>query len=134
MGSLAVVPAVGGVVTGPDGRLLVVQRAHAPSAGLWSVPGGKVEPGEADEEAVAREVAEETGLTVRVGRLLGEVDVPGAGVLFRVRDFACTPVGGSLLAGGDAREARYVDGASLRALPLVPGLLAALGSWGVLPA
>src|SRR4051812_45185259 len=57
-----VVACVGAVVTDGHGRLLVVRRANDPSAGLWSVPGGKVEPGEDDAAAVVREAYEETGL------------------------------------------------------------------------
>ncbi|NHC13240.1 NUDIX hydrolase [Motilibacter deserti] len=130
----AVVDCVGAVVV-DDGRLLVVRRAHAPSAGLWSVPGGKVEPGETDAQAVVREAAEETGLRVHVGRLLGQVDIEAAvpGVVLRVRDYACIPAGGSLTAGSDALEARWVTPGELRGLELVPGLLDALTTWGALP-
>lgn len=49
-----------------DGRVLVAQRAAAPSSGLWSLPGGLVEPGERLAEAAARELHEETGLTARL--------------------------------------------------------------------
>jgi mutator protein MutT len=125
------VPCVGAVITDSSGRLLVVRRAHEPGAGRWSIPGGRVEPGETDEQAVMREAREETGLDVSVGRLLGEVEVPGPGVLFRIRDFACHLVGGSLVAGDDAAEARFVDAAELRRLPLVDGLLEWLRRWDV---
>ena len=50
-----------------DGRVLAAQRTRpAELAGRWELPGGTVEPGESHEEAAAREVAEETGLVVRV--------------------------------------------------------------------
>lgn len=125
------VACVGAVVTDAAGRLLVVKRAHEPGAGLWSIPGGRVEPGETDEQAAVREAREETGLEVAVGRLLGEVDVPGPGVVFRIRDFECRPVGGTLLPGDDAADARYVDASELRALALVDGLLEWLRVWRV---
>ncbi|MUL66783.1 DNA mismatch repair protein MutT [Mycobacterium sp. CBMA 234] len=59
-----------------DARLLVAQRNRPPElAGLWELPGGKVNPGETDEQALARELHEELGVTVAVGARLGE-DVP----------------------------------------------------------
>ena len=62
---------VGALVHDSNGRLLLVRRANPPGEGMWSIPGGRVEPGETDEAAVTREVAEETGLSVTVGRLVG---------------------------------------------------------------
>jgi 8-oxo-dGTP diphosphatase len=56
-GSVPEVPCVGAVVHDGQGRLLLVRRGHAPSAGLWSVPGGRVEAGESEVEAVVRELA-----------------------------------------------------------------------------
>src|SRR5215468_9537567 len=68
------VDCVGALVYDEQHRLLVVRRAHEPGRGLWSIPGGRVEPGEDDPAAVIREVAEETGLTVEVGAMVGEVE------------------------------------------------------------
>ncbi|MGI8799897.1 MAG: NUDIX hydrolase, partial [Pseudonocardia sp.] len=63
------VACVGAIVRDAAGRLLLVQRVNEPGAGRWSLPGGRVEPGETDQDAVVREVAEETGLQVRTTRL-----------------------------------------------------------------
>ena len=102
--------------------------------GLWSLPGGRIEPGETDIEALAREVREETGLTVRAGRLIGSVRRPsGDGRVFDIRDYAATVTGGSLTAGDDAAQARWVSAAELDALRLTDGLLETLTAWGVLP-
>jgi 8-oxo-dGTP diphosphatase len=59
------------------GRLLAAQRSGPPElAGLWEFPGGKVEPGEDERAALARECREELGVRVAVGALLGEVALP----------------------------------------------------------
>lgn len=128
-------PCVGAVVHDERGRLLLVQRGNPPSRGLWTVPGGRVEPGETEEAAVVREVAEETGLQVRAGALVGRVRIPGDGVVFTVADFACSPSrpGQVPVAGDDAADVAWVDSAGLAALPCTPGLVAALTGWGVLP-
>jgi ADP-ribose pyrophosphatase YjhB (NUDIX family) len=124
---------VGAVVSGDDGRLLLIKRGHEPGAGLWSLPGGRVEPGETDEQAVIREVAEETGLAVLPGRLAGSLRRPGpGGVVFDIRDYCATVTGGVLAAGDDAADAGWVDPAGLAALPLTEGLLDLLTEWGVL--
>ena len=62
---------VGGIVHDAQGRLLLIKRANEPGRGRWSLPGGRVEPGETDAEAVVREVREETGLEVTPGPLAG---------------------------------------------------------------
>ena len=109
----------GAVVRDEAGRLLLVQRGHAPSAGLWSLPGGRVEPGETAADAAAREVLEETGLEVAVGRLLASVDIGD----YLVHDFAATVIGGELRAGDDASDARWYSDEDAAMLPLTPGLL-----------
>jgi 8-oxo-dGTP diphosphatase len=126
---------VGAIVHGADGRLLVIQRGHPPGEGMWSLPGGRVEPGETDAAAVVREVAEETGLRVEPGALIGSVDRAGpGGVIYDIRDYAATVTGGVLRAGDDARAARWVDAEELAALPTTTGLIETLASWDALPA
>lgn len=128
------VPCVGAVVTDAAGRLLLVRRGQDPGRGQWSVPGGRVEPGEDDTVAVAREVAEETGLSVAVGPLVGVAEVDAGTVVYTVRDYRCTPVGeAEPVAGSDADDVRWVTGGEFAALPLVDGLAATLAAWRVLP-
>jgi 8-oxo-dGTP diphosphatase len=131
---------VGAVVTDEQGRLLLVLRGQEPALGTWSVPGGRVEPGESDEQATAREVLEETGVRVRVGRLAGAVerDAPAGGV-YVIRDYVCRPLppreGGRrdvVRAGDDAVDAQWFTPEEVRHLDTAPGLVAALDAWGLL--
>ena len=118
------------------GRLLLVRRRNAPGRGLWSVPGGRVEPGESLTAAVAREVREETGLDVRVGAEVGRVTIPGDGVVYDVVDFACTLAdpSGEPVAGDDADAVLFADPTELGRLACTPGLVTTLRGWGALPA
>jgi 8-oxo-dGTP diphosphatase len=126
---------VGAIVHDAGGRLLVIRRGRPPGAGRWSLPGGRVEPGESDAEAVARELVEETGLRVEAGSLIGRVERPGpGGVTYDILDYAATVTGGLLTPGDDASDARWVTPAELRDLPTTDGLLEALTGWGVVPA
>jgi mutator protein MutT len=129
------IPCVGALVHDDTGRLLVVRRAHEPAAGHWSVPGGRVEPGESDEQAVVREVLEETGLHVVVGLRVGTVQRAGPdATIFDIRDYACAlSVTTTPVAGDDAAEVRWVARPELRELRLADGLWDALEGWGMLP-
>jgi len=129
----SVVPCVGAVIKDDRGRLLLIKRGHAPGAGLWSLPGGRIEPGETDAEALVREMREETGLVIEAGQLIGTVRRPAQdGGLLDIRDYAATVTGGTLRAGDDAADARWVAASELEILPITEGLVEALTSWGVL--
>jgi 8-oxo-dGTP diphosphatase len=132
---LPVVACVGAVVRDAEGRLLLIRRGHDPHAGLWSLPGGRVEAGETLEQAVRREVLEETGLTVGVGDVVGQVRIPAGSVVYDVVDLACTlePPGQVPVAGDDASDAVLADAATLDRLPCTPRLVETLRGWGVLP-
>jgi 8-oxo-dGTP diphosphatase len=118
--------AVGAFVRDVAGRVLVVQRAKPPGAGLWSVPGGKHEPGETLAQAVAREVLEETGLVVEVGALACVVERIGDDVHYVILDYRAHVIGGELRANSDAAAAKFVTLEELAAMPHTDGLLEAL--------
>ena len=113
-------PVLGGAaVVIHDGRVVLIRRGKAPSAGEWSIPGGAVELGESIESALRREVREETGLDIAVGRFL-EVfervehdDDRAVRFHFVVLDYAATVVGGTLRAGDDAMDVALADPADL---------------------
>jgi ADP-ribose pyrophosphatase YjhB (NUDIX family) len=126
------VPCVGVVVLDDAGRLLLIKRGHPPSAGRWSIPGGRVEEGETLEQAAVREAREETGLDVVVGAVAGRVELPGVGEeVYDVTDFLATQADPRAVAtpGDDADDARWVTRAQLDDLETSPGLVATLDSW-----
>ena len=127
------IPCVGAIIKDPGGRLLLIKRGHAPQAGRWSLPGGRVEPGETDQQAVIREIREETGLEIRCDRLVGSVQrLSPPDAVLDIRDYAATVTGGLLSAGDDAADVRWVGPAELGRLPLTSGLAETLAGWGVL--
>ena len=107
---------------GGAGRARVVQAVVRGEAGVllcerrelcgWELPGGAVQPGEADEDALRREVAEETGLAVAIERLVGEYQRTG----FRAhtaRVYACSVAGGALRPSRETPRVGWFDPAAL---------------------
>lgn len=113
--------AVGAVILDGD-RVLLVQRGQEPLKGEWSLPGGAVELGETLEEALVREVREETSLDVAVGPVVEVFDsirrdpAGRAEYHYIIIDYACRVRGGTPTAamqGSDAADARWVPLAEL---------------------
>ena len=122
-----------GAVAVDDGRLLLVRRGNPPQRGLWSVPGGRVEPGETVGEAVVREVTEETGLEGLCGALLGWVERIDAEHHFVILDFLVEILDpADPVAGDDALEARWVPLDDEAEMDLVDGLAEFLHDHGIL--
>ncbi len=99
--------AVGALVTDGE-RVLLVRRAVVPAIGLWALPAGYMDADELPEEALVREVAEETGLAVRTARLQGVAPLAGwqerRGILLL---YWAEPISGELAAQDDVSEARW---------------------------
>jgi 8-oxo-dGTP diphosphatase len=118
--------AVGAVIRRGD-EVLLVRRARGTAVGQWSIPGGRVEFGEGLKAAVAREVEEETGLEVRVGRFLGWAERMGddpAPYHYVILDFAAEAVDPTAppRPGDDADDVAWVPTNAIETYPLVAGL------------
>jgi 8-oxo-dGTP diphosphatase len=110
---------VGAVIRSDDGHVALVKRRHEPLAGQWSLPGGMLELGESLEAGVAREMAEETGLSVSVGPVVDVFDrilLDDTGAVryhFVLVDYLCRVRDGTLAAGTDVESAVWADPAAL---------------------
>jgi 8-oxo-dGTP diphosphatase len=118
--------AVGAVVTDARGRVLLIQRGQAPSAGRWTIPGGRVERGETLAQAVHRELLAETGLTARLGALVEVFEYIDAHYHYVILDYRMSEPQGELRPGEDAVDARYFSLDEIAALPTTDGLLPVL--------
>ena len=103
------VPAVGVVCLKGD-EVLLIRRGKPPRMGEWSLPGGRIEPGERAVDAALRELAEETGVEARIAGLIDVVDglFPEAGMHYVLIDYAAIWQGGEPVAGDDATEALFM--------------------------
>lgn len=123
---------VGAIAVDAD-RLLMIRRGHGPAAGQWSVPGGRVAPGELLAEAVVRELWEETAVEGVCGELVGWAERFDDDEHYVILDFrvavleATTPT-----AGDDAAEASWVPLSDVAELNLVDGLAEFLHEHGIL--
>jgi ADP-ribose pyrophosphatase YjhB (NUDIX family) len=108
-----------------DRKVLLVKRGHAPFAGLWSLPGGKVEGDETPRQAACRELKEETGIEAEVEGIIDTVKVaaggPGDTMAYRLTVFYGRPISGSLKAGSDSVAAEWVHLDDIDALPMTEG-------------
>jgi 8-oxo-dGTP diphosphatase len=124
---------VAGLIVGGDGRILITQRrADQALGGRWEFPGGKVEPGEAPVDALIRELREEIGVTVSVGRIWDVLfhAYPDFDLVMLV--YVCriiTDLSGDAPANAEAGAPRAVEVADLAWV--AAGDLAA---WDILPA
>jgi ADP-ribose pyrophosphatase YjhB (NUDIX family) len=107
-----------------DGKVLLVRRGNEPGRGKWSLPGGRIRFGERSEEAALREMREETGLEVRLRRVVNVVDVfwrSERGELlehFVIVDFEAEVIGGELRPANDALDARWFSPEELKGLEM----------------
>jgi len=131
------IPGVGALIIDHN-RILLVERGHEPFKGYWSLPGGAVETGERLEDALRREVLEETGLEVEVDHLLEVFERITSGEHGKIEyhyiliDYICRPTGGILQASDDAARAEWFtedEVADLKITQGTPGVIAKAFAW-----
>lgn len=119
------------VIVEDAGRILLGKRAHEPSKGLWDILGGFIDAGETAEEAVHREMKEESGLEVRITRFLGTfLDTYGPRRLPTLNlAYVAVPTGGAARAASDIAELRWFAAAELPAVWAFPHQPRVIEAW-----
>jgi len=108
-----------------DGKVLLVVRGKPPNMGKWGIPGGVVELGETTEQAVCREVLEETNIVVKPKRLITILDSIGRDKEGHVRvhyillEYLCEFISGEVKAASDAPDAKWVLLTDLNTLDMI---------------
>lgn len=129
--------AVGAIVL-HQGAILLVKRDHEPARGQWSLPGGRVRTGESLDEAVIREVREETGIDVSIDGLCGVAerivrdDEGDIEFHYVILDYYATALATDVKPGDDAADVRWVPVDHLADLHLTAGLVEFLADRGIL--
>ncbi len=107
-------------------EVLLIQRASKLGHGRWSLPGGKHEAGESDEEAAHRELLEETGVTATLQMPLGVFHIDVGEVIYAIHSFSGSYVAGEARAGSDAGAISWVHHSKLDDYNLAPNILEAV--------
>jgi ADP-ribose pyrophosphatase YjhB (NUDIX family) len=123
----SLIPAASAIITDGDERILMTRRSDN---SLWTIPGGAMEPGESIVETAIREAAEETGITIKVVRMVGVYSNPNHVVAYddgEVRQqfsicFAATPLAGTPTTSAETSEVRYIAPADLDTLDIHPSI------------
>ena len=97
-----------GVLCYKEGHVLMIQRGQAPRKGEWSIPGGRIEAGESEQDAALRELMEETSVTADLGEKIATIPAVFEGYHYMLHDYIATWTGGTPRAGDDAADCAFV--------------------------
>lgn len=117
---------VGGIIF-IDNAVVLIKRKYPPEAGKWTIPGGAVRMGELIEDALKREIIEETGLTIKVNKLIEiaeKVIRDEEGKIkyhYIILDYLCEYISGSVTASSDAEEIKTVHIKNINEMELIEG-------------
>ncbi|KJE49264.1 MULTISPECIES: NUDIX hydrolase [Acidiplasma] len=100
--------AVGGIII-KNNQVLLGKRRDEPNKNKWAIPGGKVNLNETLEEALKREMHEETGLIIKTGKLMAVAEFINTNFHYVILDYECIIMGGNLKAGSDSLEIKFFD-------------------------
>ena len=115
-----IIEVVGAVLRDGDRYLLGQRAAHKSQGGLWEFVGGKIEPGETPEEALARECREELALEIEEVVPVGSVVHEYADKTIRLALLSCRPAAGSVPRALEHQQIRWVTRGEMEDLPLAP--------------
>ena len=113
-------------------QVLLVKRANAIGRGLWSLPGGKIEPGETADACALRELFEETGIGANLVGLVGNYDISAGIFHYTIACFAAWHLNGEPQAASDAMDAKFIAVEDINAYTLAPNTREAVSAACVL--
>ncbi len=113
------VPAVG-VICFKGARVLLIKRSKPPKKDDWSLPGGRLEPGETRREAALRELYEETGVSAKLLEKIAVIDADFGSHHFILHDYLAVWESGEVRACDDAADARWFELTEIEALGMWP--------------
>ena len=105
-----------GIVCIRGGDVLLIQRGTAPRKGEWSIPGGRIEPGETEAQAALRELGEETNVSADLLTKITALDADFEGYHYRLHDYLARWTSGAPKAGDDADNARFIPMSEIEGL------------------
>ncbi len=101
-------------------QVLLVKRGNPLGRGLWSLPGGKIEPGETAEACALREVFEETGISASLVGLVGNYEIAAGSIHYAIACFAGWHLNGEPHAASDAVDAKFIEIEDINTFTLAP--------------
>ena len=97
-----------GIICFHEDKVLLIKRGKPPRIGQWSIPGGRIEPGETEIEAAKRELMEETGVTASMLKKVEIIEADFGSGPYRLHDYLAVWTEGKVQAGDDAADAEFV--------------------------